>query len=140
MERNSISALHGQATVSTLILQDCAVGLLFALLPVLGGTSGILQGNYKVLACQTLNVSQEQSDISLSRDEQQNESITRDSRSSEADNDPLMDSVDRMPVSSSTEESLAMTVSFADAPGSTFSVYTDSKVQSCERLLLGMAL
>lgn len=24
--------------------QDCAVGLLFALLPVLGGTSGILQG------------------------------------------------------------------------------------------------
>jgi hypothetical protein len=25
-------------------LQDCAVGLLFALLPVLGGTSGVLQG------------------------------------------------------------------------------------------------
>ncbi|KAF8053723.1 hypothetical protein N665_1379s0007 [Sinapis alba] len=44
MERNSISALHGQITVGTLILQDCAVGLLFALLPVLGGTSGILQG------------------------------------------------------------------------------------------------
>ncbi|XP_034699809.1 K(+) efflux antiporter 4 isoform X2 [Vitis riparia] len=44
MERNSISALHGQVTVGTLILQDCAVGLLFALLPVLGGTSGILQG------------------------------------------------------------------------------------------------
>ena len=44
MERNSVSALHGQATVSTLILQDCVVGLLFALLPVLGGTSGILQG------------------------------------------------------------------------------------------------
>ena len=43
MERNSVSALHGQATVSTLILQDCVVGLLFALLPVLGGTSGILQ-------------------------------------------------------------------------------------------------
>nr|AAD10158.1 putative potassium/proton antiporter [Arabidopsis thaliana] len=37
MERNSISALHGQIT-------DCAVGLLFALLPVLGGTSGVLQG------------------------------------------------------------------------------------------------
>ena len=51
-----------------------------------------------------------------------------------------MDSVDRMPVSSSTEESLAMTVSFADAPGSILSVYTDSKVQSWERLLLGMAL
>ncbi|XP_020261844.1 K(+) efflux antiporter 4-like isoform X1 [Asparagus officinalis] len=44
MERNSINALHGQVTVGTLILQDCAVGLLFALLPVLGGTSGALQG------------------------------------------------------------------------------------------------
>ncbi|XP_044464760.1 K(+) efflux antiporter 4 isoform X1 [Mangifera indica] len=44
MERNSISALHGQVTIGTLILQDCAVGLLFALLPVLGGTSGVLQG------------------------------------------------------------------------------------------------
>ncbi|CAA7040283.1 unnamed protein product [Microthlaspi erraticum] len=44
MEKNSISALHGQITVGTLILQDCAVGLLFALLPVLGGTSGLLQG------------------------------------------------------------------------------------------------
>ncbi|THU61114.1 hypothetical protein C4D60_Mb07t19860 [Musa balbisiana] len=44
MERNSINALHGQVTVGTLILQDCAVGLLFALLPVLGGTSGIFQG------------------------------------------------------------------------------------------------
>ncbi|CAG7900492.1 unnamed protein product [Brassica rapa] len=44
MEKNSISALHSQITVGTLILQDCAVGLLFALLPVLGGTSGVLQG------------------------------------------------------------------------------------------------
>ncbi|KAI9118868.1 hypothetical protein K1719_010313 [Acacia pycnantha] len=44
MERNSVNALHGQVTIGTLILQDCAVGLLFALLPVLGGTSGILQG------------------------------------------------------------------------------------------------
>ncbi|KAI4377431.1 hypothetical protein MLD38_015055 [Melastoma candidum] len=44
MERNSLSALHGQVTIGTLILQDCAVGLLFALLPVLGGTSGVLQG------------------------------------------------------------------------------------------------
>lgn len=26
------------------LLQDCAVGLLFALLPVLGGGSGLLQG------------------------------------------------------------------------------------------------
>lgn len=44
MERNSVNALHGQVTVGTLILQDCAVGLLFALLPVLGGSSGLLQG------------------------------------------------------------------------------------------------
>ncbi|XP_008799750.2 K(+) efflux antiporter 4 [Phoenix dactylifera] len=44
MERNSANALHGQVTIGTLILQDCAVGLLFAFLPVLGGTSGILQG------------------------------------------------------------------------------------------------
>ncbi|PON50441.1 DNA-directed DNA polymerase [Parasponia andersonii] len=44
MEKNSINALHGQVTVGTLILQDCAVGLLFALLPVLGGTLGVLQG------------------------------------------------------------------------------------------------
>ncbi|PIN09484.1 putative K+/H+-antiporter [Handroanthus impetiginosus] len=44
MERNSINMLHGQVTVGTLILQDCAVGVLFALLPILGGTSGALQG------------------------------------------------------------------------------------------------
>ncbi|EER88524.1 hypothetical protein BDA96_10G222500 [Sorghum bicolor] len=44
MERNSINALHGQVTVGTLILQDCAVGLLFALLPILSGTSGLLHG------------------------------------------------------------------------------------------------
>lgn len=44
MEKNGINALYGQVTVGTLILQDCAVGLLFALLPILGGTSGILQG------------------------------------------------------------------------------------------------
>ncbi|KAL6556672.1 K(+) efflux antiporter 4 [Orobanche gracilis] len=44
MEKNSTNALHGQVTIGTLILQDCAVGLLFALLPVLGGTSGVMQG------------------------------------------------------------------------------------------------
>ncbi|KAH9615036.1 hypothetical protein KSS87_004279 [Heliosperma pusillum] len=44
MEKNSINALHGQVTIGTLILQDCTVGLLFAFLPVLGGTSGVLQG------------------------------------------------------------------------------------------------
>ncbi|XP_050224315.1 K(+) efflux antiporter 5 [Mercurialis annua] len=44
VERNSSNSLHGQVTIGTLILQDCAVGLLFALLPVLGGSSGMLQG------------------------------------------------------------------------------------------------
>ncbi|KAM4129247.1 hypothetical protein ACJW30_01G007600 [Castanea mollissima] len=44
MEKTSTNALHGQVTIGTLILQDCCVGLLFALLPVLGGTSGVLQG------------------------------------------------------------------------------------------------
>nr|GEW63598.1 K(+) efflux antiporter 5 [Tanacetum cinerariifolium] len=44
VEKNSNNALHGQVTIGTLIFQDCAVGLLFALLPVLGGTSGVLQG------------------------------------------------------------------------------------------------
>lgn len=44
VERNIDSALHGQVTIGTLIFQDCAVGLLFALLPVLGGSSGILHG------------------------------------------------------------------------------------------------
>ncbi|KMZ57536.1 K(+) efflux antiporter [Zostera marina] len=43
MEKNSNSTLYGQVTIGTLILQDCAVGLLFALLPILGG-SGLLQG------------------------------------------------------------------------------------------------
>lgn len=43
MEQNSVNSSYGQVTIGTLILQDCAVGLLFALLPVLGG-NGILQG------------------------------------------------------------------------------------------------
>eukprot|EP00249_Psilotum_nudum_P022731 c28626_g1_i4 orf=1433-2425(+) len=44
MDWNTINALHGQVTIGTLILQDCCVGLLFALIPVLGGHSGLLQG------------------------------------------------------------------------------------------------
>ncbi|XP_022736067.1 K(+) efflux antiporter 5-like isoform X1 [Durio zibethinus] len=44
VEQNSTNALHGQVAIGTLIFQDCAVGLLFALLPVLGGSSGLLQG------------------------------------------------------------------------------------------------
>ncbi|KAK9180534.1 hypothetical protein WN943_029744 [Citrus x changshan-huyou] len=72
VEQNNNNALHGQVTIGTLILQlkavghvavlggllqiaifmslcgitaaDCAVGLLFALLPALDGNSGLLQG------------------------------------------------------------------------------------------------
>ncbi|KAG8073285.1 hypothetical protein GUJ93_ZPchr0006g42012 [Zizania palustris] len=44
VEKGSTNALYGQVTIGTLILQDCAVGLLFALLPVLGGASGIFGG------------------------------------------------------------------------------------------------
>ncbi|KAF5205215.1 Glutathione-regulated potassium-efflux system protein [Thalictrum thalictroides] len=44
VDRNSNNTLHGQVTIGTLIFQDCAVGILFALLPVLGGNSGALQG------------------------------------------------------------------------------------------------
>ncbi|KAF3321293.1 K(+) efflux antiporter 5 [Carex littledalei] len=43
-EKGNTNVLHGQVTIGTLILQDCAVGLLFALLPVLGGNSGVLGG------------------------------------------------------------------------------------------------
>ncbi|XP_057758336.1 K(+) efflux antiporter 5 [Arachis stenosperma] len=44
VDRNTNNALHVQVTIGTLIFQDCTVGLLFALLPVLGGSSGLLQG------------------------------------------------------------------------------------------------
>lgn len=44
VERGSSNSLHGQVTIGTLILQDCAVGVLFALLAVLGGNSGLLVG------------------------------------------------------------------------------------------------
>ena len=44
MERGAMGTLHGQITIGTLILQDCTVGLLFALLPVLGGSHGIGEG------------------------------------------------------------------------------------------------
>lgn len=44
MERDEMSTLHGQITLGTLILQDCTIGLLFALLPVLGGSHGVVDG------------------------------------------------------------------------------------------------
>ena len=43
-ERGGSQTTHGQITIGTLILQDCTVGLLFALLPVLGGTNGVGEG------------------------------------------------------------------------------------------------
>ncbi|KAL6006023.1 hypothetical protein ACLOJK_040068 [Asimina triloba] len=59
MEKNSISALYGQVTIGTLILQDCTVGLLFALLPVLSGTSGVLQGVISMTKLDKLGLSLE---------------------------------------------------------------------------------
>ncbi|RYR27846.1 hypothetical protein Ahy_B01g051909 isoform A [Arachis hypogaea] len=57
-QRNSVNALHGHVTSGTLILQDCAVSLLFALLPVLGGTSGVLQGvTYMTKSGERVNLS-----------------------------------------------------------------------------------
>jgi Kef-type K+ transport system membrane component KefB len=44
MEHGVMGTLSGQITIGTLILQDCTVGLLFALLPVLGGSHGIGEG------------------------------------------------------------------------------------------------
>ena len=73
MERNSVNVLHGQITIGTLILQvlvapnfdlncnnlspsvethhqiELCVGLLFALLPVLGGSSGVFHGVISML-------------------------------------------------------------------------------------------
>ena len=65
--------------------------------------------------------------------------FTRDSCSSKADNDPFMDSVDRMPVLSSTEESLAMIVSFANTARSTLYVHRFQGLE-LRKTLLGMAL
>lgn len=44
LERGLVQSNSGQVTVGTLILQDCTVGLLFSLLPLLGGSSSILEG------------------------------------------------------------------------------------------------
>jgi len=44
MERNEMTSLSGQIAVGTLILQDCTIGLLFALLPILGGNNSISEG------------------------------------------------------------------------------------------------
>jgi Kef-type K+ transport system membrane component KefB len=44
MERNEMTSLPGQIAVGTLILQDCTIGLLFALLPILGGNNSVSEG------------------------------------------------------------------------------------------------
>ncbi|MQM02773.1 hypothetical protein Taro_035547, partial [Colocasia esculenta] len=44
VEKSSTNALYSQVTIGTLILQDCVVGILFALLPILGGNSGLVRG------------------------------------------------------------------------------------------------
>jgi Kef-type K+ transport system membrane component KefB len=44
MERNEMTSLPGQIAIGTLILQDCTIGLLFALLPILGGNNSISEG------------------------------------------------------------------------------------------------
>ena len=50
------SILVGQITVGTLILQDCTIGLLFALLPILGGSHGILEGTVSLLRTATATI------------------------------------------------------------------------------------
>lgn len=52
--KNRISSRAGQITVGTLILQDCTVGLLFALMPLLtrdtsSKTSGMLKDKAKLM-------------------------------------------------------------------------------------------
>lgn len=81
---------------------------------------------FQVLACQTSNLIQKQSDIAPARDEKHIESVTRDSFRSKAGNASLKDSVNRMPVSSSAEESMATTVFFSDASEITISANKDS--------------
>lgn len=41
LERDDLHTATGQITMGTLILQDCATGLLFALIPVLGSSEGV---------------------------------------------------------------------------------------------------
>jgi hypothetical protein len=49
-DRNWMQYLHGQVIIGTLILQDCIVGLLFALLPVLGGSGSSTDPHHDHLA------------------------------------------------------------------------------------------
>ncbi len=56
VERKFIRSSSGQITVGTLILQDCTIGLLFALLPILGGSHGILEGTVSLLRTATATI------------------------------------------------------------------------------------
>ena len=55
MARKMFHSVSGQITVGTLILQDCTIGLLIALLPVLGGSHGIIEG--VAFICVALSIS-----------------------------------------------------------------------------------
>ena len=48
-ERDAMATVYGQITIGTLVTQDVLVGVLFALLPVLGG-SGDVQGGFAAMA------------------------------------------------------------------------------------------
>lgn len=56
VEGKIIRSTSGQITVGTLILQDCTIGLLFALLPILGGSHGIMEGTVSLLRTATATV------------------------------------------------------------------------------------
>ena len=43
-ECSAVQSLAVEIVVGTLILQDCTIGLLFALLPVIGGSRGLCEG------------------------------------------------------------------------------------------------
>eukprot|EP00898_Chlorokybus_atmophyticus_P003865 jgi/Chlat1/447/Chrsp103S00009 len=49
MDRGVMNSLQAQITVGTLVLQDVMVGLLFALLPVLGGSGTIADGAFRIM-------------------------------------------------------------------------------------------
>ena len=49
LETGALNTLHGQITMGTLILQDCCVGLLFALVPVLAGSKSFGQCAFTLL-------------------------------------------------------------------------------------------
>ena len=49
LETGALDTLQGQITIGTLILQDCCIGLLFALIPVLAGSNDLRHGSFILL-------------------------------------------------------------------------------------------